>query len=109
MTLVELVEGWTSPIEFVMESNGVPIVFASSAHTPALILRNKAMQTISGVGNVSWLAASCGAVSLGFDSTDLVASESPYLFRIQVTQGAASSEVLFVPNGAANQLRVYAP
>lgn len=115
MSLPPLVEGWTSPFEIVLLRDGVRAIFFSSQHTPTGILTSRSVGAKVMTANVAWYAscgvlwASCGAVSVAFDSSDLVASESPYLFRIRVTAGAASSDTAFFPNGPAEPLDVYAP
>lgn len=115
MSLPPLVEGWTSPFELVLTRNGVPAQFVSSQHTPTAILMSRAVGAKVMTNNIAWYAscgltyASCGAVAVTFDSSDLVAGESPYLFRVRIAAGAASSDVAFFPNGPAESLEVYAP
>lgn len=115
MSLPPLTEGWTSAFEITLTRNGTRAVFLSSQHTPSGVLKSRGFGAKDMTGNIAWYAscgvtyASCGAIAVTFDSSDLVASESPYLFRVRITSGASSSDVAFFPNGAAEPLEVYAP
>jgi hypothetical protein len=112
---LELTAGWTGPLDLVLKSDGVPVVFTSSQHTPALVLRTRERTLVDTTGDVAWytscgtLYASCGTVTYTPGPADLYSSESPYLARVRITAGSASSEVIYFPNGPADPWTVYAP
>ena len=112
---LELVDGWTGPLDLVLKSDGVPVVFTSSQHTPTLVIRDRDRTLVDTTGDVAWYTscgvvyASCGTVTYRPSSGDLRSTGSPYLARVRVSAGTASSEVVFFPNGLADPWTVYEP
>lgn len=103
-------EGQTAPEEFVIKagtsvSSLTPVDL--SGLTVGLLLKDRTGATVTTTGDVTVITPASGLVKFSPDSTDLLASLSPYTARFQVTYGDAS--VRYFPQGPAMQWKVFAP
>jgi len=100
--MVEIVEGWTSPMPFTLKGNGTPIDL--SGMTVTLSLKDRRGASVDTAGKVTVTSAIDGEVTFSPAVGDLRAGSSPYAARFQVTD--SNSKVLFVPNAEADAWKV---
>lgn len=102
---LDVVEGWTGPIDMILKIDGSPALFSGSSDDVQLILRSADRQIISTTGEVYVLSATDGTVRFFPSIKDLVAARGPYLARYKHTD--AEGRIVFFPNGAADVWTVY--
>jgi len=102
--MIEVVQGWTGPIDMQLKADGVAVDLTGM--TVVLILKDKDGTSVDTAGDVSILDAATGKVRYLGDPTDLVAANSPFRARWQVTDGAG--RVVYFPSGPPDVWKVYA-
>jgi baseplate upper protein BppU len=101
---VELVEGWTGDLDFVLKANGVALDLTGM--TVELILRKPDGTTIDTAGDTSVPDPAAGKVRYAPDSADLVAANSPLMARWKVTN---AGKVVYFPAGSPDRWEIYRP
>lgn len=100
---LEIAAGWTAPILFALRINGVMATSFSTQDSAELILRRPEGERVATSGDVALLACS---TSTAYNCTytpgdrDLTESQTPYLARFKVTDGAG--RVQYFPHGTAD-------
>lgn len=95
---VEIVAGWTGPLDFALKADGEAINLAGI--TVTLTLTGNDAVAVDTTGHVSILTAADGTVRyIPHLATDLVASKSPYKARWKLVDGTGA--IVYVPSGAA--------
>lgn len=104
---LDLVEGWTGPIDYDLLADGTPVNASSSnGDVVSLVLHNRAGTTVSTTGDVTFLTSSTGRVRYLPGVNDLVAQASPYRARFRIEN---NGQIVFFPSGPAEQWTVYPP
>lgn len=104
--MLELIEGWTKPINEQILNNGTP--FDITGLTVTLKLYPKGGRTTKTLaGSVSVPSPTTGAVAFAPAAGDLLSIESPYAVRWQLSNGAGV--VYFAPQGAPDEWVVRRP
>lgn len=101
-------EAQTAHETFVLESandSGVLVAEDLTGLTVELVLKDKSGTAVTTTGDVAIVTAASGKVKYTPDSTDLLASGSPYTARFKVTYG--DSSIRYFPQGAAMRWNVY--
>lgn len=93
--VVELVEGWTGPLEFQLLADGTAQDLTGM--TVELILKDSEGTAITTTGDITVTGAATGEVTYAPDSADLAAAASPLASRFKVTDG--SGKVVYFPSG----------
>lgn len=101
---VELVSGWTGPLDFRLLADGAAINLTGM--TVELILTAQDGTSIPTTGDTSVTDAVAGKVRYSPDSTDLVVASSPIQMRWKVTDGGGS--VVYHPSGRPAVIVVHA-
>jgi hypothetical protein len=96
MAELTLVEGWTGPIDEILQKAGVAENLTGM--TVALLLQKASGAAVDTAGDVTIMDAPAGKVRYSPDPTDLLAAETPHVARWQVTDGAG--KVVFFPSEA---------
>lgn len=99
---VELVTGWTGPLDFRLLADGA--AYNLTGMTVELILTAQDGTSISTSGDTSVTDAATGTVRYLPDSTDLVTSNSPISMRWKVTDGGGL--IVFHPSGRPSTILV---
>ncbi len=103
--VAEVVEGETRRLTFGLRSQGE--VFVLTGYTVAdVILTGADNIAVDTSGDFGVVSAVLGSVYYDPDSTDFVASKSPYRVRIKVTEDA-TSKVRYFPNRKADEITVH--
>jgi hypothetical protein len=106
--LVEVVEGWTDPLEFQLVAidpvSSADIVLNLVGRDFTLILAGNDKTLVDVSGKLQAADALTGKVKFFPDQTDLKASLSPYRARWKITD---SGKDYFLPNGPADYWDVY--
>jgi hypothetical protein len=92
---VEIVEGWTGPLDFELLSDGTPQNLTSIGVSGRALDRDK--QSVTLTSDVTIVTATEGLVRLTPDTGDFSASGSPYELRFMATDGAGG--IVFYPSG----------
>ena len=103
--MLEIVEGWTGPVDMQLKKNGAPVDLTGC--TVSLILRGSDGVAIDTAADVSVLEVATGKVRYLPDAEDLVAAKTPHWARFKVTD--ASSKNVFFPSDRAMRWTVYQP
>jgi uncharacterized phiE125 gp8 family phage protein len=96
MAELQLVEGWTGPIDETLKSNGVAVDLTGM--TVELILQKATGAPVDTTGDVTVVTPASGLVRYSPDAADLVAAETPHVARWKVTDGGG--KVVFFPHEA---------
>jgi len=102
---LNVVEGWTGPLDFQLLADGVPL--DNSGNAIAVVVQDHQGATVTFTGTVNWLDAVLSKVRFSPQPTDLLAAKSPYNVRWKVTDGA--NKVVFFPSGKDDFWIVRAP
>lgn len=95
MTIYNLVEGWTDPIDCIIKADGVAL--SLTGITVAIVASDKNGSSVTMPGTVSVTDAAAGKVRYAPSAaTDLLNSRSPMNIRWRLTDG--SGKIRFVPN-----------
>ena len=105
MATLEVVEGWTSPLDYTLTADGVAVDLTNC--TPLLQLWDAAGALVTLGGTSALITAASGTVRFTPSSTDLLNASSPYTARWKVTDAAA--KVSYFPNGSPDLIVVYKP
>lgn len=103
--MLEIVEGWTGPVDMQLKKNGSPVSLTGC--TVTLVLRGKDGLNIDTASNISVLDAPTGQVRYLPDAGDLVAAKTPHWARFRVVD--ASSKIVFFPSDRPMRWTVYQP
>ena len=93
--VVNLVQGWTERVDFILSADGVVIDLTGRTVTISAYDKNGTDPAF--VGAVAIVDATAGKVGFTPNSGDLLASESPYSVRFKVM-----TDGYYVPNGDAS-------
>jgi len=102
---ISVTEGWTGPLDFILQSDGAAQDLTGM--TVTLVLTGVDGTIATTTGNVSVTDAAAGKVRYSPDATDLLSAKQPYRGRWKVTDGAG--KIVFFPNGEADLWKVWAP
>lgn len=105
MAGVELVAGWTGPLDFQLLADGAPQNLTGMA--VEMLLKTSGGDIIDTSGDLALLDAPAGKVRFSPDPADLVATASPLVSRFKVTDGLG--KVVFFPSGEPDDWKVRAP
>ncbi len=101
MASVDIVEGWSGPIDFQLKENGVAADLTGDTMTAEAVDRRRQPTTLT--GDLSIISATDGKIRLTPDTGDFIASASPYELRFKRTTIAG---IVFYPNGEAVRVDV---
>lgn len=103
--VVEIVEGWTGPLDWQLQTCSTSFSIAGTDHVAAYIYdRNEVVVTTS-TGVITEVTAACGHVRFApCTSCQFKAANSPYTMRFRVQDSAGT--VVFFPNADAIYLKV---
>lgn len=102
---VELVEGWTGPLEFQLLADGAAQNLTGM--TVTMLLYKSDGTVIDTTGDITVTDAATGEVTYNPDAADLAATDSPLTFRFKVVD--SSSKVVYFPNEDRNVIKVNSP
>lgn len=105
MITVEVVEGWTDPLDFTLKVNGVPKDLTGM--TVLLQMWDNAGNAIILTGSTSVPTPASGLVRFSPGSGDLTQARSPIKARWKVTD--AGGKIGYFPNGDADRWMVFKP
>lgn len=100
---IEVVEGWTGPIDVQLQADGIPPNLTGA--TVDLILKGKDDNAVTTSGNVTIIDAGAAKVRYLPDAADLVAAKSPYRARYKVTDGIG--KIVFFPSDRPDAWKVW--
>jgi uncharacterized phiE125 gp8 family phage protein len=95
MAELKLVEGWSSPIDETLKSDGVAVDLTGM--TVELLLQKADGSLVDTTGDVSVVTPGSGLVRYTPDAADLLAADSPHVARWKVTN---AGKVTYFPNEA---------
>lgn len=101
--VVRIVEGWSGPLPFTCQADGVAVDLTGLTVTG--ILHDRSGTDVSTTGKVVVTTAASGIVTYTPGGTDLTRAKSPYKFRVQVVDGSAQK--VFFPNTDPDLIVVY--
>lgn len=99
----EYTEGWTAPIEYWLQHDGVS--FNATGMTPSIVLKDRDGNAVVVSGTVEWADALTSKIRFNPANTDFIASKSPYKLRWKVTDG--SGKVAYYPQGNPILIQIY--
>lgn len=107
MTTYNLVEGWTDPIDCIIEADGSALVL--TGFSVALVAYDKNGTALTVAGTASITDAALGKVRYAPTAGDvlLLSANSPLKIRWKLTDGAG--EIRYVPNADADKWIVRKP
>lgn len=105
MITVEVVEGWTDPLDFTLKVNGVAKDLTGM--TVLLQMWDRSGTAIGLTGTTSVPTPASGLVRFSPGAADLTAARSPIKARWKVTDGAG--KIGYFPNGDADRWMVFLP
>lgn len=105
MTIIEVVEGWTGPLDFTLKGDGVAVDLTGC--TVLLQLWDLADAAITLAGTTAIVSAVLGQVRFSPAAADLTKARSPIKGRFKVTDGAG--KITYFPNGDADRWVVFQP
>jgi hypothetical protein len=92
---INLVEGWTAPIDYTLKADGVAVNVTGC--TVVLKLRDRHGTAIALAGTLAVVSASAGHVAYSPGAAELLFASSPYSARFQVTD--SGGKIAYFPNG----------
>jgi hypothetical protein len=101
---IDLVEGWTAPLDFVLKADGVAVNLTGQDVT--LVLNTAAGVAIDTSADVQVVEAASGRVRYTPAVGAIRNADGPLKARWRVSDGGA---VVFFPAGVPDQWRVYLP
>jgi hypothetical protein len=101
---LEIVAGWTGPVDFALKSDGAPINLAGI--TVTMLLNGNDGVSVDTVGDVAVLDPVAGTVRYIPDASDLSSAKSPYRARFRLTDGTGA--VVYVPSSGRDVWKVVA-
>lgn len=100
--MLEIIEGWTGPIDFALKADGAAIDL--NGITVTLTLTGADGVAVDTTGDVAVLVAAEGTVRYTPDVADLDAAKSPYRARFKLVDGVGA--IVYCPSGARDVWRV---
>jgi len=101
---LEIVAGWTGPVDFALKADGAAINLAGI--TVTLLLSGSDGVTVDTTGDVTILSEPGGTVRYLPDAADLSAALSPYKARFKLVDGTGA--IVYVPSGTRDVWKVVA-
>ena len=99
---LDIVEGWTGPIDFQLKEDDVAANLTGDTVIAQAVTRRRVTSVLT--GDLSILAATDGKVRLTPDTGDFLAAQSPYELRFKRTLAGGGD--VWYPSGEAVLLKV---